>query len=158
MRTKLIFITLLIFQVIPLFSQAQPGGDHDDDRKDKKEQIDAFKIAFFTERVNFTPQEAQAFWPVYNDFRAKQDAMMHTFRQKYEKSLSNPDQLTDAQANELIDTFTKNMQTIQQLNQSFYTKVRTILSPQKVLKLFEAEKDFKRALLKKMNEPGDDKK
>ena len=137
---------------------AQQGPDHDADWKNKKEKIDAFKIAFFTERIQFTPQEAQAFWPVYNDFRTKQETMMHNFRKKYDKSLDNPDALTDQQANEVLDATMKDMEAMGQMTNAFYQKVKTILPPQKVIKLFEAEKDFKRALLKKMNEYPEDKK
>jgi len=158
MKTKLAIAGLVLFLLSPILLQAQQGPDHDADWKNKKEKIDAFKIAFFTERIKFTPQEAQAFWPVYNDYRAKQETMMHNFRKKYDKSLSDPDALTDQQANEVLDATMKDMEAMGQMTNAFYLKVKTILPPQKVIKLFEAEKDFKRALLKKMNEYPDNKK
>jgi hypothetical protein len=158
MKAKFLITGWMLLLLFPLLLTAQHDGDHDADWKSRKEKIDAFKIAFFTERIKFTPQEAQAFWPVYNDFRAKQEAMMHNFRSKYGKSLSDPDALSDQQANEVLDATLKDMESMGQLTNGFYQKVKAILPPQKIIKLFEAEKDFKRALLKKMNEYPDDKK
>jgi hypothetical protein len=158
MKTKLLITGWMLLFLFPLLLTAQHDADHDADWKSRKEKIDAFKIAFFTERINFTPQEAQSFWPVYNDYRAKQESMMHNFRNKFGKSLSDPDALSDQQANEVLDATLKDMESMGQLTNGFYQKVRAILPPQKIIKLFEAEKDFKRALLKKMNEFPDDKK
>src|SRR4030043_2082544 len=34
-----------------------------------QERLNAYKIAFFTKRLNLTPGEAEKFWPVYNEFQ-----------------------------------------------------------------------------------------
>ena len=39
--------------------------------KDRHERIKALKIAFITERLQFTEIEAQKFWPIYNAFEAE---------------------------------------------------------------------------------------
>jgi len=35
------------------------------------ERIKAQKVAFITERLNLSPEEAQKFWPIYNSFENK---------------------------------------------------------------------------------------
>lgn len=37
-----------------------------DPTQEKADHIKAQKIAFFTEKLSLTPEEAQRFWPVYN--------------------------------------------------------------------------------------------
>jgi hypothetical protein len=34
-----------------------------------RERLEAYKIAFFTKRLNLTPGEAQKFWPLYNEYQ-----------------------------------------------------------------------------------------
>lgn len=35
---------------------------------DKEEEIKSQKIAFFTNKIGLTPEEAQVFWPIYNSY------------------------------------------------------------------------------------------
>lgn len=39
-----------------------------EDRKDRKERIEVFKIQFITEKLELTPNEAESFWPVYEEY------------------------------------------------------------------------------------------
>jgi hypothetical protein len=35
----------------------------------QREKVESMRIAFITHRLNLTPDEAKAFWPVYNSYR-----------------------------------------------------------------------------------------
>ena len=66
-----------------------------------RERLEAYKIAFFTKRLNLTPQEAEKFWPVYNEFQNQKNqiqaakiSLMKTFNQ-------NEINLSDKQITEL---------------------------------------------------------
>ena len=39
-----------------------------EDRKERKERIEVFKIQFITEKLELTPTEAVSFWPVYEEY------------------------------------------------------------------------------------------
>ncbi len=53
----------------------QPNRPDDKQRKDWMEKIQNERIAFFTKELDLTTEEAQAFWPVYNDVqKEKRDA------------------------------------------------------------------------------------
>ena len=43
-----------------------PSAKAADAGEDWKEKIQSEKIAFLTTEIGLTPEEAQAFWPVYN--------------------------------------------------------------------------------------------
>jgi hypothetical protein len=45
------------------FVIAQPG-----DKQNRAEKVQALKIAFITQKLDFTSEEAQRFWPVYNRY------------------------------------------------------------------------------------------
>ena len=57
-----LLVTVFMFNV----AFAQPN---------KREQREAQKIAFITKLLALTPEEAQKFWPVYNQFEADQKAL-----------------------------------------------------------------------------------
>mgnify|MGYP003531372575 FL=1 len=59
-RALAILISILI--VFPMAGQSQKKQDE----KPFREKVEATKVAYFTKKLNLTPEEAQVFWPVYN--------------------------------------------------------------------------------------------
>jgi hypothetical protein len=60
MKKFILIVTL--FLGIGLQSHAQ-----DDDKKDGG-RLQALKIAYITKKLNLSPEEAQKFWPIYNQY------------------------------------------------------------------------------------------
>ncbi len=63
---KYILILTLFFGSFSL-ANAQGGGD----KENKKEKIEALKIAFLTQKLELSVDEAQKFWPIYNRYEAE---------------------------------------------------------------------------------------
>jgi hypothetical protein len=40
-----------------------------------KDRIEALRIAFISQQLNLTPEEAQKFWPIYNQYRSESEAL-----------------------------------------------------------------------------------
>jgi hypothetical protein len=60
---KKLYLFIIVFMTFGFNSMAQkvkPGG--------RPETVEAIKIAYFTRKLNLTPEEAQKFWPVYNQY------------------------------------------------------------------------------------------
>ena len=58
------FYLIMIFTCITCFANAQ-----DEVHSEKKQQdIEALKIAFISKELELTPDEAQKFWPIYNQY------------------------------------------------------------------------------------------
>ena len=68
---------ILVF-VVAIFatklSYAQPG---------KSDKVEALKVSFITEKISLTPQEAQSFWPLYNEYNDKIKFARKNFRHQY---------------------------------------------------------------------------
>ena len=64
MKSALLSLFLLVYTCAISF--AQPPED--DNNKEKREQIQAQKIAFISTQLELTPDEAQKFWPIYNRY------------------------------------------------------------------------------------------
>ena len=59
---KKIYILLLFLFFHSYFCQSQPPDGDDENR------VEVIKMAYITHELNLTPQEAQNFWPVYNNY------------------------------------------------------------------------------------------
>ena len=60
--------------------------------------------------------------------------------------------LSDNDAAVLVDAEIRQVQEISTLTQKFYTDLKQILAPQKILLFIEADSSFKRVLLKKLED------
>lgn len=64
MKKYILILTLLLGSFSMAFAQEnQPGDD-----AAKQERIKALYVAFVTKQLEFTPEEAQKFWPVHTQF------------------------------------------------------------------------------------------
>ena len=65
------------------------------------EKVEAHKIAFITNELNLTPEESQKFWPIYNEYSAKERDLRPEFK-------GRPESVTEAEANDIINKFFEN--------------------------------------------------
>lgn len=145
MKKNLITFTLcasLIFALTsPAYTQPGRGPQH------HREQLESQKIAYLTKELELTPQEAQAFWPVYNQFDAKRKALKHNFSRNVRPEDLDIDKLSDKEATELADGQIVEAQKLIDLRKEYHAQFKAILPPKKVLKLYEAERGFQKELL-----------
>ena len=117
----------------------------------QREKIETFRIAYYTERLNLTPEEAQKFWPVYNAYKKNMDQKIRKER-PHHAEMPDYAALSDNDAAVLVDAEIRQVQEISTLTQKFYTDLKQILAPQKILLFIEADRSFKRVLLKKLED------
>jgi hypothetical protein len=126
----------------------------DDDRmdKDRREKIDAWKIGFITEQLQLTPAEAQVFWPVFNEYENKRHEDRDSLSAEFPDDPSAVQNMTDEQVGQLIQKHLQHEQQQVDLKKEYYQKLKVILPVKKIFRLFEAESQFKRILLERLNE------
>ena len=137
MNTKILIITMLC----PLFIL---GQNHRMDKK--REKIEVQKIAFITKQLGLTPEEAQKFWPVYNQFS---DARKQLHEQ-HKENRKNIDNLSDSEIEKLIDNHIILDQKELDLKKKYHEEFKKVLSNKKIAKLYHAEMMFKAELLKRL--------
>lgn len=116
----------------------------------KFEEIKAHKIAFITEKVNLTANQAQKFWPIYNKHEQEVMALRKTQLEGF-KSLRNKnvDDLSEAKAKAML---LKHGQVKAQLTKKMVQLISLlegVITPQQTIKLLMAEEGFKKRLLKR---------
>jgi Spy/CpxP family protein refolding chaperone len=73
-------ILLAVVFTTNVFAQTPPAAQPQGPGPDRGEKIEALRIAFITQELNLTPQEAQKFWPVYNQYRGDMKTLHDNFK------------------------------------------------------------------------------
>jgi hypothetical protein len=145
---KRIIILVGIFLMISSFGMAQHFGNPEVNHDKYYSQ----KIAFITDAVNLSPDEATAFWPLFNEQESKKKDLMKSMG-KYRKDIASRfDELSEEEAKEALEFFQNHMKEMNALTLEYQNKYMEVISAKKVLLLLKAEKDFRRQMLKKIGE------
>lgn len=136
-KTALIAVTALLC-ISSIHAQPKKGGWHEKMMKEK--------IAFITNELSLTPEEAQAFWPVYNQVaeenRTSQKAMMKAYR-AMAKALEEGS-ASESEINRLLDEYLAALQGHKESGKDDADRYRKVLPGEKVAKLYVAEEKFRR--------------
>lgn len=120
-----------------------------------KERIESAKIGFITRELNLTPEEAKAFWPIYNAMEADlKKANRDPLREglKTVRGEGGIDNLSDAQARELLAELDKVGAEREAVRRKYQKEFLKILPPQKVLKLHVAERKFRQEVMERLKD------
>ena len=144
MNMKLYAILFVMLSTVS-FAQGNP---------EKREKVKALKVAFLTEKLALTSEEAQKFWPIYNTFEEKQFEIRYKKLRSLNQQLvdNNEEKFTDQMAQQLLNQYENNEEELYQLRKKFNKDLCTVFSPKKVLLLKKYEDDFNRNLLRQMRE------
>ncbi|TGE06263.1 hypothetical protein [Hymenobacter fodinae] len=137
------FWVVLLLTTVSLTALAQaPAG-----QQDRLNQLENAKIAYLTDKISLTQDQAQKFWPVYNDFTTKRRDLNRQMRQL---RTASPDGLTDEQIKtNLNQAMTLREQEVK-LERDYFNKFQKILSIRQVGQLYSAEREFTREVIKRV--------
>jgi Skp family chaperone for outer membrane proteins len=140
MKTRIIIFVFLLFSSIT-FGQSF---------KEKREKIKALKVAYITEQLALTTEEAQKFWPIYNANEEKQFELRHKKMRAIINKFENGglEKLSDKEASSLIDQIETIEDELHSSKKTYIRELKTILSAKKIIKLKKAEDEFNKKLLK----------
>ncbi|MCX6272051.1 MAG: hypothetical protein NTU44_12690 [Bacteroidetes bacterium] len=143
--TMVLLSALLMISVTTVVGQKGP-------KKKLRDKIEAQQITFLTHELQLTPAEAKTFWPVYEEFRGKREVILKDQRKKFGDLKEDEDSLSEKQLKELADSQIILEQRLLDLKKEYHARFMSILPPRKVIRLYEAEKDFRREMLKKLRD------
>lgn len=138
---KLISI-LLLFISANLFAQPR--------LRQKMEQIKTLKVAYITDELQLTPDEAAKFWPLYNAFDDKQKELRQEKMRSYMDRLDGEDfdKMTEKEAVNYLNQIESTEDELYQLRKKFVVSLKGVLPAKKIILLKKAEEGFNRRLLR----------
>jgi len=148
MKRTIFLVTLLVF----MLGQIGVSGQDRDENKDRWEKYRAEKVAFLTNKLDLTPKEAEKFWPIYNQMD-KQRSEVQQERRKLEREVQEAtENLSDQEIIKLTRDYTGNMEEECHLGTKYNEEFLKILPPQKVLRLYKAENEFRMYMFRRFRE------
>ena len=117
--------------------------------KEKKEQIKAMKVAYITNELSLTSDEAAKFWPLYNAFEEKQHEIRKQKLKGYMDRIDEEsfDNLSEKEASTILAQMESTEEELYQAKKKFVASLKGVISSVKILKLKKAEEGFNRKLL-----------
>ncbi len=133
---KLVMILILVSVTNSLIAQ-RPG----------RERIKTLKVAYITEQLGLSSNEAQKFWPVYNNHHEKLDQLRKEEREQFEGVQKDMSVVSDKDADAMVSKFLELQSKKNTIEQKFVSDLRQVISAKKIILLFRAENNFKKRLL-----------
>jgi hypothetical protein len=118
---------LIIVFLLGSFSLVNAQNDN---REKRAEKVQALKIAFITQKLELTSDEAQRFWPVYNRFESEVRQVM----------------MDNKLGGDAID----NEEKVLNVKKRYRSEFIKVLGQQKTNTLFNAEKEFRGVLMRQL--------
>jgi hypothetical protein len=125
---KKILLILVIALGVSVISVAQDEGG-----KGNGSRIEALKIAYLTKKLNLSTDEAQKFWPIYNQYMGEIRKTRIDARQNKEGEIPTEEKLLN-------------------IRKKYNGEFNKALSSEKVNTFFKAEKEFGTGLQKELLE------
>jgi len=139
---KKIVIFLLIILIYPVTKSVAQNTN--------LEKLNNYKIGFFTKRLNLTSEEAEKFWPVYNEYQGQKN-LIQLEKLKLNRTFNqNESALNDRQLEEIGDKYVDCIVQESALAVTFHKKLKTVLPPAKVIMYYQAENQYKAQLLNEL--------
>ena len=114
------------------------------------ERIQSLKIAFLTEKLNLTSDEAKVFWPVFNKYEAELKNLRKTTKSKLDEEMTDFESISDSEAEEILKGMLAFKSSELELLKKYTLEFKKVLPVKKVVLLYRAENDFKREIIKKL--------
>ena len=141
---KILIIAVLLLACVSL--QAQNGKE-----SVKHKQIEAQKVTFITQSLDLSPKEAQQFWPLYNEMKKKQHAIIYSMRKTYKSCrVKNHKKCSDSEILAKCDSVFMCEKQLLDNKIEYFNKFKKVLPAKKVHRLLNIEKDFNKKLIKRL--------
>ena len=142
-KTIYIFTALVLMLVSAVSALAEENW---------KEKMMSEKIAFLTMEMGITPEEAQVFWPVYNQIdKERDDAMRKVFGsfKALEDAMSAGKSEKDI--SKLLEDYLEALDKQGDIEKKAYQAYSKVLPVAKLAKLYVSEEKFRRQHIRKLH-------
>ncbi len=137
----LIIVFVLLFQFVDVLGQ---------NFNNKREEIKAQKVAFITSKLQLTTMEAEQFWPVYNEFDKKREALNKEKNKEVRNYIISKDNVSDSESEKVADDIVQYRIKLADLIKNYHLKFKKILPAKKIVGLYVAEEQFKQYLIRQI--------
>ena len=139
----LLKMLLMVLLSLPAFAQEDELPATIDPKVEEK--VRAAHIAYITDQLALTPEEAEKFWPIYREFAVKRKEIRQELRQM--RKNPDPNKTQDQLDKELVDKQFDVKQRELNLEKDYSGRLLKVISAQKLRTLPDAERRFRQMIL-----------
>lgn len=148
---RLLYFAATLLLLVPQSVTGQGQGQQQQQGQET-ERIAAFKIALFTRRLNLSPAEAEKFWPLYNEFDNRRIKLQQERSETIRSINLNEAKMSEADLIKAGDRLVSLQVEEAALTQTLHNKLKEVLPPAKVIRVYQAENQFRNQLLNELRE------
>ena len=137
---KKIWLLLVTLFSISAFGQRPMDNPRNPEAREK---IRAAHAAYITERIELTSSESEKFWPVYREYNEKKRELRQQLREANQ---------VEADHKKILEMELRLKQEELDLEKEYTGKLQQIIPAEKLVKLRQAEMDFRRLILRRVQE------
>ena len=134
--------------IIALFLTGFTALAQDNNQQDAKSKLQAARIALITERLGLTPEQAQQFWPIYNEYAEQRRMIQQEFRDA-RKGL-DLNKLSEEQSRALIKARMDGKQRQLNLETKYSDRLMDVINTRQLMALKKAEDDFRAMIIRRI--------
>jgi hypothetical protein len=113
-----------------------------------RDKINAARIAYITDQLGLTPEEAEKFWPIYREFSQNRAQLKQQYREM--KKNPDPNKTTEQNDEALVNLQFQIKQKELDLEKDYSGRLLKVISAQKLRTLPDAEKRFRQMILEQI--------
>ncbi|MFY0652056.1 MAG: hypothetical protein JXQ96_08495 [Cyclobacteriaceae bacterium] len=141
---------LRLFQILVLALLLMGAVDTHAQSGDAMRKLNAAKIGLITERLGLSPQQAEKFWPVYQEYAQKKREIKASLIEV--KNGYNRETATEEDTRRAIKRGREIKQRKLDLEQEYSDRMLEIIDGRQLMSLQRAEDDFKAMLLRRLEQ------
>ena len=115
-----------------------------------RQKIESAKIALISERLGLTPEDAQQFWHIYNEYSQKRRDNHREFAEARKKF--NPETASEQETEQMLKLGRQVKERQLDLEEDYSDRMLKVLNSKQLMSLKNAERDFKRMLLDRLDQ------
>ncbi len=139
---------LMMLMTVPAGAQAQKKGKNPEQWREK---MKAEKVAFITSKVNLSVEEAQKFWPVYNEISERRDVAFAAEKEAFRALKAAVKENDEAKIAQALKAYTAAVDSKEKFIGADVDAFRKVLPEAKVAKVVLAEEQFRREQISRLH-------
>lgn len=144
-KSSLVVVGMLLWGFTAQAQHSKKGSP--EEHKARMEKIENAKIAFITEKLSLTAEQAQKFWPVYNEHKNKRHELKKKVRPFREENLND---LSNEQVKAGLESRLAYRKQELELDEAYMDRYLRIISPRQLALLYRSEREFTKLLLERL--------
>lgn len=143
-KSIILLMSIFVFSTFALKIHAQ-------DRRMNMAEFEKMKSEYIKQNAGLTDDEAQKYLPLNSEFARKKFELTRKYRENRE-AMANRSNLTDNAYKKLVDSNVELEMKQAELTKEYFAKFEKVLSPEKLYRAQEVEKEFLKRQVQRFND------